>query len=98
MQAKEVDCYVSHSIPTDKENILTDFDFNIPNIHSVGVYFREPEACPFARGNWLIDIHFIDDTISCIKLPKEMSEEQVMSYIKPLINILEDRKTSKTVN
>lgn len=82
---RKVDCFVRNSIPSESDNI-NEFDFNPKNIVYMDVYFRKPEDCPFARGNWLVDVYMTDETMVCIKLPKEMSEKQVLSYVKPLMN------------
>lgn len=93
---KKVDCFLRESIPTNQETILTDFDIKPENIVSLKVYFRSPQDCPFGRGNWIIDAVNIQNKVECIKLPKEMTEEQVLAFIKPLTDILDKRKNAKT--
>lgn len=89
---QKVDGYVRNTIPEPHENILTYFNFNIPTISEIAIYLRDPKDCPFRRGNWVIDVCFNDSEVACFKLPKEMEEEQVMHYMKPLLDILEDIK------
>lgn len=77
------------SIPEPNETILTDMKINAEAIYDMKVYFREPEDCPYNRGNWIIDIFFSETDLLCLKLPKEMSKEAVLAYIKPLTDELE---------
>lgn len=79
------------SIPGIHETIYDDFDIPIDHIKSVMVYFRDKNRCPFNRGNWIIDIEYIDGSIFCIKLPKEMAEVHVINWAKPLFDDLNKR-------
>lgn len=71
---------------SEKENIEDHFKIEelLKIISSLSFYYRDPICCPFARGNWVVDLHFTDGGIYSIKLPKSMSEERIHKYLKPL--------------
>lgn len=75
------------SKPRDDQTIATDFEIDkmIPLIKNIRLYLRQPKDCPFARGNWMIDLYFKDGGIYSIKLPLEMTEKEINDYAKPLI-------------
>jgi len=81
-------------IPTEKETIDDDLEIDImlSHIKEMIVYFRPAEKCPFNRGNWVIDIIMLNNQLFCIKLPKEMTEAELMRYLKPLTDKLDTRK------
>jgi hypothetical protein len=86
ISGKEVSCLNRLSVPKEGENILDDTNLRdfIKEIEDYVVYFRDPIDCPFARGNWIIDIKFKDGEMFCMKLPKEMDVDQVMDWVRPL--------------
>lgn len=86
ISAQEVECSVRHTVPKDGETIeeIINLDVVLKEGHSVNWYRRPPEDCPFARGNKIIDIHFKNGSILCIKLPLETTDEQVKKYLEPL--------------
>lgn len=75
-----------NQIPTADETIENDIDLDaiVPNITEVKAYFRSPEKCPYKRGNWIIDIILFGSQLNCMKLPKEMSKEEVLRWLEPL--------------
>ena len=93
---KEVKCLNRNDIPKKGETIADDFHLEklVPNVLEMNVYIRDEDECPFHRGNWMIDIDLIDGTTFAIKLPKEMAEEDVKNFIKPLVDLLEEHKKS----
>ncbi len=91
-EMRHVDVSVRNSIPKEDETILTDAHIDMDLIVRMDVYFRKPEDCPFNRGNWVIDIYSPYDQLFCLKLPKEMAKEQVLSYIKPITDELNKKK------
>lgn len=92
LKFQEVNGVSREDIPNSDEDILTDFNFPLEAIAGIDIYFRRPEDCPNGRGNWVIDVHFIDKPLFYIKLPKEMTEEQVARFVKPLFDKLKARK------
>jgi hypothetical protein len=86
IKLRKVDGMTRGSVPDEGVTIFDDFDFDIDSIDYFDIYLREPQDCPFGRGNWLIDIYSKDDRLLCIRLPMEMSESQVFAYAKPLID------------
>ena len=82
------------SIPKENETIEEILKINdvLPLITDVVIYLRIPEQCPYNRGNWVIDLGFKNGEIFAIKLPKEMTEEQVVKYAKPLIDKLNEEE------
>jgi hypothetical protein len=90
----EVNCCNRLSILEKDESILTDFPGSEKVIKYLSYYFRSPEDCPFGRGNWIIDLFSERDNqipIICIKLPKEMTKEQVKQFIKPLSDYIKSK-------
>ncbi len=88
LKLQKINAYNRDSIPEENATIEDDLylDMMIPLISNVEWYFRSPEACPFARGNWMLDLHMIDGSINAFKFPKEMKEEQFVAFIKPLLD------------
>lgn len=98
ISGKTIDCLNRDEIPNENENIFSEVGGIIetfPAIDNVNVYERSKEACPFARGNWLIDINYINGSTFCIKLPLKMSLKQVQHYCQPLLDLLKSRGKSK---
>ncbi len=89
-----VDSINRKDIPKENETIEDDLEVDhiVPHIKEMVVYFRDKESCPFNRGNWMIDILTYNNQLHCIKLPKEMSEKEVMRYLEPLKTKLESYK------
>lgn len=75
-------------IPDLSETINDYFnlDMLVPEIHYINYYFRDPRVCPLARDNWILDMRMIDGALLCFKWPKEMTEEQFVNFLKPLLN------------
>lgn len=86
--ARYVDSKVLNRIPDDNETIEDFIDLNktMPHVASIAYYFRAPEDCPFARGNWILDLKLKDGNITCFKFPKEMSEDHFLKFLIPLLN------------
>lgn len=95
IKIEEVHGMVRRAIPEEGEDIteILNFDIDIAAdlIESVNIRYRDKKACPFDRGNWLIDIKHNSGRIFCVKLPKEMTEAAVMRYAQPLIDRLKER-------
>jgi hypothetical protein len=93
LKVTKVDCFNRDSIPDENETIADDLNFDelVKNIKSMNIYFRYPRDCPFARGNWLIDLQFKDGGLLCLKLPKEMTEEKVHKFCHPLIDYFKNK-------
>ena len=89
----EVNGQTRDTIPTDKETIADDINIEklLPILMGFEVYVRPKEACPWARGNWILDFIFNDGQIYCIRLPIEMSDEHVYAFIKPLTDLLNEK-------
>lgn len=87
---KSVDCILIDEESAKNLDITEVYNLDkFPIERAVGlyVYLRDERDCPFARGNWMIDIVFDDGEIQCIKLPKEITEEQVNKWLQPLIDL-----------
>ena len=92
---EKIECLNRDAVPGIDENVMTDLDLdNIDKIASFTIYKREKKDCPFARGNWIADITYIDGTTLCLKLPIVMAEEKVIIYFKPLIDKLVELKNN----
>lgn len=97
IKAQNVPCLDRDSVPDENESIATDFEIDLffPIISKVRGYLRTKEECPFARGNWIIDITFNHSDIFCIKLPIEMTEENFLKYSKPLMDKFKNNQENK---
>lgn len=87
-----VNGFTRHSIPEPNETIAEDIHIEkmVKVFKHINVYLRTKEKCPFSRGNWIIDFHHDSDSVipaHCLKLPLEMTREQVDAYLKPLIEL-----------
>ena len=93
---EEVECSNRKEIPLENETIADDFEIEkmAPFIKQVSVYLRDSFECPFGRGNWMIDMRFLDGRLFSIKLPKQMKEDDIKKFVQPLIDIL-DKKNDK---
>ena len=89
LELQEVGGAVRDSIPSEDETIYDDFKIYHENIYSLDIYLSPADACPFGIGNWVIDIQFKGGMVYAIKLPKEMPDEAVLRFCKPLIDDLE---------
>jgi hypothetical protein len=89
--AQEVHAVNRNSIPDINITIFDDMDLPLDLIKSVNYYLRPAEVCPFGRGNWILDILFLNGTIYCVKLPIEMTEEHFMFYINPVLEYIKDK-------
>lgn len=89
---KEVGGFTRRTIPDKSEdiseivNINHIIDYNL--LRYVHIYLRSPEECPFARGNWMVEMYSSDENITIIRLPKEMQKEEVIRYCDPLLRRL----------
>jgi hypothetical protein len=94
LHTQAVHCLNRRNVPRPDENIIDDVGLTeeaIKLIDHISIYKRNPEDCPFARGNWMIDMHAEDcHVLLCVKLPLEMSHDAVMHFCQPLL----DRATS----
>lgn len=92
MQIKGVDCLVRNT-PLDKdENILDLLLLHDIEVIAIEIHLRNKVDCPFNRGNWIIDLTFKDGSMVCLKLNKDISENDVMNYCKPLIDKIQRTK------
>jgi hypothetical protein len=94
LRIENVKCLNRTTAPPDDANIIDDVGLSaeaISGIITITIYKRLPEDCPFARGNWMIDLKFKDGCTYCVKLPCSMSEEQVKKFCQPLIDILKNK-------
>lgn len=89
---QKIDCKVRHAIPPEDKDITEIIAFPIEYLKiclsNIEIYLRSPEDCPYARGNWIIDLIFKDGRVLCIKLPKEMEKSDVLRYCAPLLEFL----------
>ncbi len=94
----EVPGFTRSEIPEGNETIANDFNLDELLIISkeISYYYRAPEDCPFNRGNWILDIEFKNGQLMCFKYPKEMTEEQFVAFIKPLLDLIKGK--SKYLN
>ena len=85
---QEVHCMNCNVTPEDHETIADymDIDEVIKHAKDVIWYRREKRDCPFGRGNWIIDLPMKTGEMICAKYPLEMSHEQFLKFIKPLID------------
>lgn len=83
---QSVECIVRDEIPFENETIEDDIDIKslCKFISGFNVYRRDEMNYPVLRGNWIIDFLDKNDIFLCLKLPVEMTESQVQSWIKPL--------------
>lgn len=89
----EVDGQTRPTIPEAGETIeeIVVFDPDVLNsIKSIKIYQRDKDACPWALGNWIIDIFLFDGKVFCLRLPLEMTKEHVLEYCKPLYDALDN--------
>jgi hypothetical protein len=88
-------------IPKQGETIKYDMniEYIVPRIKDLKIYYIPKEVCPYNRGNWILDFEIREDDgnigLMCIKLPKEMKEEEVLEWTKPLLDALEKFKKEK---
>ncbi|HEY2811795.1 MAG TPA: hypothetical protein VGJ00_10465 [Rhabdochlamydiaceae bacterium] len=84
---EKVQGYNHSEMPEAGETIADSWDLDIllPMIRSASYYFRSPQDCPFARGNWLLDIRMKDGQLLCFKFPKEMTEKRFIEFLQPLL-------------
>ncbi len=88
---REVEALNRQEIPGPEDDISEIIDLTpeeISKITGIDIYMRDANACPLARGNWIIDITQKNGGIMCIKLPKQMKREDVLQYALPLINLI----------
>ncbi len=87
--SKEVNCLVRNAIPASGETILDDFDnFSAHRIKKMTVCYRQPEECPFGRGNAVVDLYFTDGELLCLKLPLDTPQDILYAWLKPILNHL----------
>lgn len=96
-----VDGRTLHSVPDENRDIREIIDFEseaFKKILGVSIYQRLPEDCPWARGNWMIDIQLSNGTrigqVFCLRLPLEMEEEAVVRFAKPLLDKIKNVQIS----
>lgn len=94
---KRIECLNRHNFPEKGETIADDFDLDsiVPLVAEVIIYSREKDVCPFERGNWIIDVEFLNKNIFCLKLPLKMTADEVMEWTKPLRDKLEEHKNKQ---
>lgn len=97
MKMQSVQSLNKHAPPLPGETIADDFDVVaiVEAGLSISVYPRAKEDCPFNRGNWIIDFKLGGDVKFCLKLPIQMKEEEVLSWLKPLTDKLHFMPTKK---
>lgn len=79
----EKDVNISHHLDIDKMLLRT---------KAINYYKREKNECPLGRGNWVLDIIFLDNDLICIKYPLEMTESHFMDFIKPLLDAFNQKR------
>jgi hypothetical protein len=72
----EVNCHVRYNKPNKNETVYDEFKINVFNIKEFNVYRRDDYV--------IADIHFKNTPMICIKLPLEMTDEEVLKFFKPL--------------
>lgn len=89
-ELKTVNTFNRTKIPEEHETISDDVDIAslLPHIIKVDVYLRNPDECPKDRGNWMIDFGFKNGDIFSLKLPIQMTTDQIDRYMMPLTDIL----------
>src|SRR5579859_7935427 len=91
VNAQKVGCWIRETIPHADENIVDDLGLDMPKLKeictNISVYQRDKYECPFAIGNWIVDFNNGDNILFCIKLPFDMTKEQLDIYLKPVLNI-----------
>lgn len=93
IMGKSVQCFVAERIPRDDEVISDDLriDELMKITNSISYYFRDPNDCPFGRGNWILDLHLNDGQTWCFKYPIEMTIEHFLNYLKPLLDRFKEK-------
>lgn len=100
IRAVPVGCKVRKFKPELGVTISDDFDLDriVKVLKGFSYYRREREDCPFARGNWIIDLYENDtDIFLSLKLPLEMTEDEIIQYIQPLIEVIEEMRDEEAV-
>lgn len=97
IRVEQVDGVNRGTIPKDGETIADDFNLDelLSVVKSIHTYQRDKIACPFARGNWILDLHLVDGKIYSIKLPIEMTENHFIKWCEPLIEKFKAIQSSK---
>lgn len=95
MKIEKVNGTNRKNIPEDGADIseVVNIEYLIEFLESINIWYRGKESCPFARGNWLIDLTNKFGETYCIKLPKEMTEQAVMKYAQPLLDRFKEKKS-----
>lgn len=93
-----VDLQVRKDIPKPGEDItecIIDLKWLIENLYKVNIYYRKDD--PVCGESWMIDFFFDTGLFpkAAIKLPKEMTKDQVMDFCKPLLESREEYIKSK---
>lgn len=80
--------WVRTTIPLENESIADEKDIDIlaSNILSITSYHIAKEECLWEQGSLVLDIIYKDGHKCCVKFPYEMTNEQLMHYIKALLN------------
>lgn len=88
VQIQKVSCLVKNSIPDENTTIKDEIDLDslIPNVKSINYYERKAKDCPFARGNWILDLEFKKGGTLCFKFPLEMKKTAFVAYIQPVLD------------
>lgn len=97
IEGKQVGGITSHEIPDEDQTIDDAIHLHLikPHIDHIEYYQRNAEDCPWARGNWIIDIYLLDGNIFCIRLPLSLSIERIKRYLIPVQEYLNEQ-TQKT--
>lgn len=90
---QNVECVCRAKIPVDNENIgeIVNIQALFKEEFSIHWYHRSAVDCPYGRGNAIIDIELKNGSIFCIKLPLETTKEQILNFIKPISEKLNNK-------
>lgn len=89
VKIKEVNAIKRDTIPAEGETIDQDIhvDQIVKHCNGMNVYQRSKQECPFGRGNWIVDCVHDEEVILCLKLPLEMTKNQLDKFLKPLLDV-----------
>ena len=92
IEIKKVNSFTRLNMPDPNDTIETDFNLKLmaPHICSIDVYIGKEAPDKFEK--WFIDIGLNDDSIMCLKLPKEMTEKQIRAFVQPLLTLMNQSK------
>jgi hypothetical protein len=86
---EEVDGQTLRYMPSEGETIADYLNLDELNKHmeAICVYQRSAEDCPWARGNWILDVRLKNDQLLCWRFPIEMSSKFAKKFFAPIVEL-----------